>query len=118
MVTDLDKFPVVSQGRKLRYEMYGEGGSNINFIEKQKSDTFGIRTYEKGVEDETLACGTGVTAAAIAMHKTGQTTSNTVNLIAKGGRLIVDFDVVDKTYKNVVLTGPAQFIYQGSIEIF
>ncbi len=118
MVEDLDKYPVVSRGRKLRYEMYGKSGSNINFIEKQKSDTFGIRTYEKGVENETLACGTGVTAAAIAMHKTGQTTSNTINLIAKGGRLIIDFDVVDKIYKNVVLTGTAQFIYQGSIEVF
>ena len=69
LVNNLEDFPVVNTGRKLRYELYGEPGSNINFVEQKDSNTFRIRTYEKGVEDETLACGTGVTAAAIAMHK-------------------------------------------------
>ena len=97
--------------------MHGERGSNINFVEQKDANTFRIRTYEKGVEDETLACGTGVTAAAIAMHKIGKTTDHSVNLIAEGGNLSVDFDVIDGIYKNVVLTGPAEFIYQGSIEV-
>jgi len=117
LVNDLENFPVFNTGKKLRYELYGEAGSNINFVEQKNENTFRIRTYEKGVEDETLACGTGVTAAAIAMHKIGKTSDNSVNLIAEGGHLSVDFEVIDGVYKNVVLTGPAEFIYQGSIEI-
>ena len=117
LVDDLEDYPVVTKGRKMRYEIYGESGSNINFVEQKDNNTFRIRTYEKGVEDETLACGTGVTAAAIAMHKIGKTSDNKVNLIAEGGNLQVDFKVVDGVYKNVILTGPADFVYQGSIEI-
>jgi diaminopimelate epimerase len=117
LVDDLDNFPVFDTGRKLRYEIYGEPGSNINFVEQTNDNTFKIRTYEKGVEDETLACGTGVTAAAIAMHKIGKTSENSVNLIAVGGNLSVEFNLVNGVYKDVVLTGPAKFVYQGSIEI-
>lgn len=117
MVDDLKNYPVVELGRKIRNEVYGKEGSNINFIEQSNENTFHIRTYERGVEDETLACGTGVTAAAIAAHKTGKTTDTTVNLVAVGGRLQVHFDVVNNTYKNVVLTGPAQFVFQGTFEI-
>lgn len=117
LVDDLENFPVFNTGRKLRYELYGEAGSNINFVEQTNENTFRIRTYEKGVEDETLACGTGVTAAAIAMHKIGKTSENSVNLIAEGGNLSVDFQVENGVYREVVLTGPAEFIYQGSIEI-
>jgi len=117
LVDHLDNFPVVDTGRKLRYNLYGEAGSNINFVEQKNENTFRIRTYEKGVEDETLACGTGVTAAAIAMHKIGKTQENIINLHAEGGDLNVRFDVIDGIYKNVVLTGPAKFIYHGSIEV-
>lgn len=117
LVDNLESYPVVNTGRKLRYELYGESGSNINFVEQTNENTFRIRTYEKGVEDETLACGTGVTAAAIAMHKIGKTQDNTINLNAEGGDLKVSFEVVDGIYKNVVLTGPTEFIYQGSIDI-
>ena len=80
-------------------------------------NTFQIRTYERGVEDETLACGTGVTAAAIAMHKIGKTNESSVNLNAEGGKLNVSFDVVDGVYKNVILTGPAEFIFQGTYNL-
>jgi diaminopimelate epimerase len=117
MVSDLENYPVVELGRKIRNEVYGTEGSNINFIEQSDENTFHIRTYERGVEDETLACGTGVTAAAIAVHKIGKTTNNNINLIAVGGKLQVSFDVVGETYKNVVLTGPAQFVFQGTFEI-
>lgn len=117
LVDDLENYPVFTSGRKLRYELYGEAGSNINFVEQKNGNTFRIRTYEKGVEDETLACGTGVTAAAIAMHKVGKTQDNTIYLQAEGGDLSVSFQVVDDVYKEVVLTGPAEFIYQGSIKV-
>lgn len=117
LVEDLENYPVVELGRKIRNEIYGIEGSNVNFIEQTNENTFLIRTYERGVEDETLACGTGVTAAAIAAHKIGKTTDTIVNVNAIGGNLQVSFDVVDGIYKNVVLTGPAQFVFQGTINV-
>lgn len=117
MVRNIESYPVVKHGRKIRNEVYGKEGSNINFIEQVNQNTFQIRTYERGVEDETLACGTGVTAAAIAAHKIGKTNDNVVNLIAVGGKLQVSFDVHDGIYKNVVLTGPATFVFKGDITI-
>ena len=117
IVDALDNYPVFEKGRKIRNEVYGKEGSNVNFVEQMNEDTFRIRTYERGVEDETLACGTGVTAAAIAMHKTQKTSSNQVNLLVEGGKLQVSFDVVDNRYTNVVLSGPAQLVFEGSIQI-
>lgn len=117
LVEDLENYPVVELGRKIRNEIYGIEGSNVNFIQQTNENTFLIRTYERGVEDETLACGTGVTAAAIAAHKIGKTTDTIVNVNAIGGNLQVSFDVVDGIYKNVVLTGPAQFVFQGTINV-
>ena len=117
MVENLSEYPVVEDGRKIRYEVYGKDGSNVNFVEQVNENTFQIRTYERGVEDETLACGTGVTAAAIAMHKIGKTNESSVNLNAEGGKLNVSFDVVDGVYKNVILTGPAEFIFQGTYNL-
>ena len=117
LVDDLENYPVVELGRKLRNEVYGKEGSNINFIQQVNKNTFNIRTYERGVEDETLACGTGVTAAAIAAHKIGKTTETVVNLNAVGGKLQVSFDVINNVYKNVILTGPAQFVFKGTINI-
>lgn len=117
LVEDLENYPVVELGRKIRNEIYGVEGSNVNFIQQTNENTFMIRTYERGVEDETLACGTGVTAVAIAAHKIGKTTDTVVNVNAVGGNLQVSFDVVDGIYKNVVLTGPAQFVFQGTINV-
>lgn len=117
MVENVSDYPVVENGRKIRYDRYGKEGSNVNFVEQLNENTFQIRTYERGVEDETLACGTGVTAAAIAMHKIGKTTQNSVNLNAEGGKLQVSFDVIDGTYKNVILTGPAELVFQGTYNL-
>ena len=117
LVDDLTEYPVFLRGKELRYNLYGEKGSNINFVEQKNSDTFRVRTYEKGVEDETLACGTGVTAVAIAMHHSGKTMANTIKLPVEGGTLKVSFDFTDGTYSNVFLIGPARFIFKGSIEL-
>jgi len=117
LVDDLANFPVFERGRKVRNEVYGKEGSNINFVQQVNENTFQIRTYERGVEDETLACGTGVTAAAIAMHTIKKTNTNVINLLVEGGKLQVSFDFVDGTYKNVILSGPAQFVFQGSITV-
>jgi diaminopimelate epimerase len=116
MVANLDNFPVVEKGKKIRYS-YSEPGSNVNFVEQINTNTFRVRTYEKGVENETLACGTGVTAVAIAMHKTNKTTSNLVYLPVEGGRLEVSFNEDHGVYKNVYLKGPATFVFNGSFEL-
>lgn len=116
LVEDVNEYPVFSEGKRIRNTVYGTSGSNVNFVEQINTNTFKVRTYERGVEDETLACGTGVTAVAIAMHKTGKTISNSVNLPVEGGILKVTFDVDNNTYTNVFLKGAALFVFKGTIE--
>jgi diaminopimelate epimerase len=116
MVASLKDFAVVEKGRKIRYQ-YKDPGSNVNFVEQLDATTFKLRTYEKGVEDETLACGTGVTAVAIAMHKTNRTTSNQIYLPVEGGNLEVSFVEKNGNYTHVFLKGPATFVYKGEIKI-
>ena len=116
LVDDLNTFPVFEKGKEIRYS-YKEPGSNVNFVEQVNDTTFRVRTYEKGVENETLACGTGVTAVAIAMHKTNKTKSNSISLPVEGGRLEVSFSEKDGFYTNVFLKGPAQFVFKGNFII-
>ncbi|MDG1528632.1 MAG: diaminopimelate epimerase [Polaribacter sp.] len=116
LVKNIENYDVVFNGRKLRNE-YGDEGSNINFVEQLTESTFKVRTYERGVENETLACGTGATAVAVAMHKTNQTKSNQITLSVLGGELEVSFSVENKQYKNVFLKGPATFVFKGKIAI-
>ena len=92
MVSDLESYDVFSNGREIRNEVYGKEGANVNFVEQVESDIFSVRTYERGVEDETLSCGTGVTAVAIAMFESGKTTENKITLNTPGGQLQVRFE--------------------------
>ncbi|GGH00366.1 diaminopimelate epimerase [Polaribacter pacificus] len=117
LVENLDEYPVFNEGKRIRNELYGTAGSNVNFTEQLNQNTFKVRTYERGVEDETLACGTGVTAVAIAMHKAQKTTSNSVCLPVKGGILEVSFEPSANGYQNIFLKGPAIFVFKGSIAI-
>jgi len=117
LVEDLGNYPVFEKGKSIRNNIYGKEGSNVNFIQPVSQNTFRIRTYERGVEDETLACGTGVTAAAIAMHASNMTQGNEVQLNVEGGQLKVTFDVENDTYKNVILSGPATFVFEGNMNI-
>lgn len=115
-VDDLRHIDVRNLGSRIRYsELYGRAGSNVNFVKQVDDVTFAIRTYERGVEDETLSCGTGATAVAIAMHALGKTVSHAVEIIVEGGALMVSFDKEDDQYKNVFLKGPATFVYKGEI---
>ncbi len=105
-------------GRKIRYGTpYFKEGSNVNFVEQINENTFKVRTYERGVEDETLSCGTGVTAVAIASHKAQKTKNTTVVLKTPGGSLEVSFDYDNNTYKNVFLKGKATLVYTGEIQL-
>lgn len=118
MVSDLEQYNVKENGAAIRYgALYGQQGSNINFVKKIDDSTFSLRTYERGVEDETLACGTGATAVAIAMNATGQTNLNTIQLNVEGGKLAVSFEKMNGKYTNVFLKGPAEFVFKGTIEI-
>ena len=116
LVDDLDLFPVYEEGKKIR-NSYKDPGSNVNFVEQINTTTFRVRTYEKGVENETLACGTGVTAVAIAMHKIKKTTSTLISLPVEGGNLEVSFTEENGVYKNVFLKGPAKAVYNGNINL-
>lgn len=116
LVEDLNNYPVYEKGKKIRNH-YADPGANVNFVEKINDDTFRVRTYEKGVENETLACGTGVTAVAVAMHKTGKTKATSIHLPVEGGKLLVTFTPSEGNYKEVFLKGPANFVFQGKIVI-
>jgi diaminopimelate epimerase len=118
LVDDLKNYPVKTEGAKIRYsQLYGEAGSNVNFVTQIDSNHFAVRTYERGVEDETLSCGTGVTAVAIAMYEAGKTTSNVIDLQVEGGKLQVQFKKHEGNYTAVFLTGPATFVFEGTIDL-
>ncbi len=117
-VENLKKVKVKKTGSKIRFgSPYFEEGSNVNFVEQKNGNTFKVRTYERGVEDETLSCGTGVTAVAIASHKAGKTENDTINLETPGGKLEVSFEFDNNTYKNVFLKGTATLVFKGQIDI-
>lgn len=116
MVTELKTFNVKEEGAKIRYAApYNVAGSNVNFVEQVSDNTFGVRTYERGVEDETLSCGTGVTAVALAMHNKGIVAKNEVLLNVEGGVLKVSFEAHNQGYKNIWLQGPANQVFKGEI---
>jgi diaminopimelate epimerase len=118
LVTDLRNYNVKDKGAAIRYgALYGKAGSNINFVEQIDESTFSLRTYERGVEDETLACGTGATAVAIAMNATGATKATTININVEGGKLGVSFIKDSNQFTNVFLNGPATFVFEGTITI-
>ena len=118
LVNDLKNLDVKVEGAKIRYsDLYGNAGSNVNFVNQLANDIFAVRTYERGVEDETLSCGTGVTAVAIAMHQLGKTKNNIIDLNVEGGKLKVQFDEDNGNYTNVFLIGPATFVFEGKIDL-
>lgn len=114
---NIDKINVNEEGRKLRWsEAFAPSGTNVNFVEVHKSG-LSIRTFERGVEEETLACGTGVTASAIASVLARHFDTAPVSVRARGGDLTVEFSVKDNKITNVWLTGPATFVFEGVIKV-
>ncbi|SDQ68748.1 diaminopimelate epimerase [Flagellimonas zhangzhouensis] len=116
LVKNLPQFDVQKEGKRLRYGLYGESGSNINFVEQEDGDVFQVRTYERGVEGETYSCGTGVTAVALAMHESGKTSSSEVHIKTLGGDLTISFEKSGEKYSNVYLKGPAIQVFKGEVE--
>lgn len=115
LTENLDSLDVKTRGSEVRYsKLYGEVGSNVNFVNKRGAQFFKVRTYERGVEDETLSCGTGVTAVAIAAHHNGWTDATAVDFEVEGGKLAVSFEKTENGYENIFLIGPATFVFKGT----
>lgn len=112
--TDAEKVDIVEYGRSIRYnETYKAEGINVNLVSQLNENTIQVATYERGVEDETLSCGTGVTAAAIAFAvKKGRAGIQEINVETKGGKLAVTFDL-NKHVTNIFLKGPAVNVFSG-----
>jgi len=117
-VEDLASKNVFQDGKNIRYnETYSEKGINVNFVE-DIGDHYYVRTYERGVENETYACGTGVTAVCMAMAKKKGLTGRINTLIkVPGGNLNVNFNYDGNTFNNVFLEGPATFVFEGTITL-
>jgi diaminopimelate epimerase len=114
-VEDVHNYDVMGEGRKWRYSEHFKEGANVNFVELAGSNHIYVRTYERGVENETLSCGTGVTAAALAAAAKGL--SSPVTIDTKGGQLQVSFEKNENGYSNVWLEGPAEHVFSGEIEV-
>ena len=116
LMEDLPKNIKVS-GAEIRYsDPYKQEGVNVNFV-KINEGNIEVATYERGVEDETLSCGTGVTAAAIATFLDQGAKNNNVNIQTKGGQLSVSFEQDGDTFRNIWLTGPAVKVFDGSVKL-
>ncbi len=114
----VDELDVKKEGKLIRYSpMFKEEGINVNFVEKLNEHKIFVRTYERGVEDETLSCGTGVTASAISLihDKKG---SHEINIETLGGKLSVKLENINgQTFENIWLKGKAEFVFEGEINV-
>ena len=119
MVTNVSELDVYKKGYEIRHSKeFEDEGINVNFVEQtDEVDKIIVRTYERGVEDETLSCGTGVTAAALVCYH-NENGFNEVEVKTVGGNLIVEFDRVDEDrFENIWLCGPAEKVFEGTVEI-
>ena len=116
-VDDLESVDVVAEGRAIRYDATFPGGTNVNFAQVLDDHTVFVRTYERGVEDETYSCGTGVTAVALVAHQQ-LAMPDPVFIQTLGGNLRVSFNPQpDSRFTDIYLIGPAKRVYTGSITI-
>ncbi len=114
-----ENYNVVEFGKSIRYSShYQENGINVNVVQ-QNGNVIRVETYERGVEDETLSCGTGVTAAAIACaYKENQLGFSEYEITVKGGKLKVSFVAEDNfSFTNIWLSGPSEFVFKGSMHV-
>ena len=118
-VEDLENCEIVKNGAAIRYhDSYGPNGTNVNFASIIELQHLSVRTYERGVEGETLACGTGITACALIHHlQTGA--PSPIRIDVRGGEtLLIGFEPgPNRSFSKVTLTGPADFVFDGVITI-
>ncbi|MBK5272145.1 MAG: diaminopimelate epimerase [Bacteroidia bacterium] len=118
LVSDIMDLDVYKKGHELRYSKdFEEEGINVNFVEQVSEDKIIVRTYERGVEDETYSCGTGVTAAALICYH-NENGFNEVEVKTLGGNLNVEFIRVEEgVYEEIWLCGPAEKVFEGTFEL-
>ncbi len=117
-VDDPDAMDVFAEGRRMRQlrEIRERGGANFNFVGTVGGGMLRVRTYERGVEDETLACGTGAVACAATYAAVRRPDLGTVDILARGGRLSVSLRRERDSFRDIRLTGPARRVFTGSFD--
>jgi diaminopimelate epimerase len=116
-VKNVRELDIYNEGKKIRWsDDFNPGGTNVNFAEVSADGIF-VRTFERGVEDETLSCGTGVTATAIASVLSGHFDKNIINVRTLGGNLSVEMKTGEEKITGIRLSGPATFVFEGNIEV-
>ena len=117
-VSDADKAMVQNLGSEVRYHShFAPRGTNVNFVQLLGGNSIRVRTYERGVEGETLACGTGVTASALIASELHHLRPPIPVQVLDGRKLEVNFDKKGNEFTNVALSGPADFVFEGTIEL-
>jgi len=116
IVEDIDKVDVIKLGQEIRYSKSysSQNGTNVNFAQLLQ-DRVLVRTYERGVENETLSCGTGVTAVALVAAQLGH--QSPLSIETSGGNLRVEFMKTEAGFENIWLTGPVKFVFKGAVEL-
>ncbi len=116
-VDDIDRIDIKNSATKIRFDQrFAPQGTNVNFIQKYK-DGIKIRTYEKGVEAETLSCGTGVVASSLAYALEHKIEKGRIRVKAKGGDLSVDFEKNETGFEKIFLTAQAKLVFFGEIDV-
>lgn len=113
-ISNVAEADVYTMGKEIRYsEDFKQNGINVNFIESTLEKGLFVRTYERGVEDETYSCGTGVTASVLAAHQMKIITAAPVEVKTLGGKLKVHFKETNAGYTDIFLEGPVKFVFEG-----
>jgi len=115
-VKNVDAVDVYNEGKAIRYSDHYPNGTNVNFVQFIDNKSIKVRTYERGVEDETLACGTGVVASAISAHLLKPEITD-FDIDVPGGKLRVYFTTTNRLFKDIWLEGPAKFVFDGHIDL-
>lgn len=117
LIKSAENFNVFENGKNYRYDnRFAPEGANVNFIEKKSNNKIFVATYERGVENETLSCGTGITASAL-IHSLVNNLNSEIEIESKGGLLKVYYQKEDGKFKNIWLQGEAKFVFKGTILI-
>lgn len=118
LTEDLENSDILGIGSEIRYNDTFPNGTNVNFIQQLEENSYAIRTYERGVENETLACGTGITASgviSVILEKSDP--SKTIEFRAKGGTVFVDVEKKDNEIVRAFMNGPVELVFKGEIEL-
>lgn len=117
-VEDIKRTDVINIGRAVRNHSLFPEGTNVNFLEIVRANLFKIRTYERGVEDETLACGTGITAAGVIGVIAGEADpEEPIEIVAKGGTVYIEAEMKDTEIETAFMRGPVEFVFEGEIDV-